>query len=235
MQGCRLRSRASSSSSRGARTASVPGNSNRSSDRAGVERRAAHQDRRHAPRPRQSSTPARAQPWNSRHRGRLGHVEHVEQVVRDAAALRDRQLGGADVHAAVDLHRVGVDDLAAQRARPGRGTGRVLPAAVGPTTATTAGMSPIVSRLLGQWWRVIWQDGRRPTEEHAMGFLDKAKAQADQGGRPARRQDRRGRRQGRRGDRQARPTTSTPTRSTRAAQAKDALDKLDGKNDDISD
>ena len=35
-------------------------------------------------------------------------------MVRDAAALGAGQLGGADVHAAVDLHRVGVDDLAAE-------------------------------------------------------------------------------------------------------------------------
>ena len=34
--------------------------------------------------------------------------------MRDAAPLVLRQLGGADVHAAVDLHRVGVDDLAAE-------------------------------------------------------------------------------------------------------------------------
>ena len=44
----------------------------------------------------------------------LGDVEHVELVVRDAAALGDGELGGADVHAAVQLHGVGVDDLAAE-------------------------------------------------------------------------------------------------------------------------
>jgi len=41
----------------------------------------------------------------------LGDVEDVELMVRDAAALFDRQLGGADVHAAIELHRVGVDDF----------------------------------------------------------------------------------------------------------------------------
>ena len=46
--------------------------------------------------------------------GRLGDVEDVEEVVGDAAALGGRQLGGADVHAAVELHGVGVDDLPAQ-------------------------------------------------------------------------------------------------------------------------
>ena len=44
----------------------------------------------------------------------LGDVEHVELVVRDAAPFAGRQLGGADVHAAVELHRVGVHDLAAE-------------------------------------------------------------------------------------------------------------------------
>ena len=41
----------------------------------------------------------------------LGDVEHVEQVVRHAAALGERELRRADVHAAVELHGVGVDDL----------------------------------------------------------------------------------------------------------------------------
>ena len=51
----------------------------------------------------------------ARDRRRLGDVEDVELVVRDAATLGDRQLRGADVHAAVELHRVGVHDLAAAR------------------------------------------------------------------------------------------------------------------------
>ena len=41
------------------------------------------------------------------------HRPDVEQVVHDAATLVRRQLGRADVHAAVELHGVGVDDLAA--------------------------------------------------------------------------------------------------------------------------
>jgi hypothetical protein len=44
----------------------------------------------------------------------LGHVPEVERVVRHALALFGAQLGGPDVHAAVELHRVGVDDLAAE-------------------------------------------------------------------------------------------------------------------------
>src|SRR3712207_8460973 len=44
----------------------------------------------------------------------FGHREGVEQVVWDATTLRDRQLGRADVHPAVDLHGVGVDHLATE-------------------------------------------------------------------------------------------------------------------------
>jgi hypothetical protein len=47
----------------------------------------------------------------------VGDVPDVEQVVRDAAALLERELRGADVHAAVELHRVGVDHLPADLAR----------------------------------------------------------------------------------------------------------------------
>ena len=49
--------------------------------------------------------------------GLLGHVEHVELVVRDAVPLLGRHLGGADVHPAVELRGVGADDLAAQPLR----------------------------------------------------------------------------------------------------------------------
>ena len=44
----------------------------------------------------------------------LGDVEDVDLVVRDAVALPDRHLGGPDVHAPVELRRVGADDLAAE-------------------------------------------------------------------------------------------------------------------------
>ena len=44
----------------------------------------------------------------------LGDVEHVEQVVRYAAALRRTDLRRTDVHAAVHLHCIRVHDLAAQ-------------------------------------------------------------------------------------------------------------------------
>ena len=89
--------------------------------------------------------PPRAQPrgrrpapsaWNSATVAGRATVQGVQQVVRDPPALGDRQLGGADVHAAVDLHRVGVDDLAAERARRGPARGRSCRRRWRPTTAT---------------------------------------------------------------------------------------------------
>ena len=58
--------------------------------------------------------------------------------MRHAAALGVGELRGADVHAAVELHRVGVDHLAAER-RASATARSDLPDAVGPTTATTRG------------------------------------------------------------------------------------------------
>jgi hypothetical protein len=48
------------------------------------------------------------------HVRRLGHRPDVEQVVRDAAPGGLGLLGRADVHALVELHRVGVHHLAAE-------------------------------------------------------------------------------------------------------------------------
>src|SRR5699024_8804282 len=46
-----------------------------------------------------------------RYGGLFGDVQDVELVVRDAPALCARELRGADVHASIELHRIGVDDL----------------------------------------------------------------------------------------------------------------------------
>jgi hypothetical protein len=51
-----------------------------------------------------------------------GHRPDVEQVVRHALPGGFGLLGRADVHALVELHRIGVHDLAAQR--PGQGDGQ---------------------------------------------------------------------------------------------------------------
>ena len=42
----------------------------------------------------------------------VGWVEHVQQMVRDTAALRQRCFGGADVEAAIKLEGIAIDDLA---------------------------------------------------------------------------------------------------------------------------
>ena len=55
--------------------------------------------------------------------GLLGHVEHVELVVLDAVPLLRGDLGGADVHPAVELGGVGAHDLAPQP--PGERDGEV--------------------------------------------------------------------------------------------------------------
>lgn len=41
----------------------------------------------------------------------VADVADVEQVMRDAAALGDRKLRRADVHAPIQLHGVSIDDL----------------------------------------------------------------------------------------------------------------------------
>ena len=54
-------------------------------------------------------------------RGGVRDLQDVEEMVRDAAAPVHRQLRGTDVHTAVELHRIDVDDLTVER--PGQGEG----------------------------------------------------------------------------------------------------------------
>ncbi len=110
---------------------------------ADVESRAAHEDRPVATVTDAGDLGARRR-LVARDARLLGHVQHVELVVGDAAPLGDGQLRRADVHASVELHGVGVDDLS------GEPFGEVearsdLPVAVGPTTAT------IGSGSAGRW------------------------------------------------------------------------------------
>ena len=80
---------------------------------ADVQPGASHQDRHPA-----------AFPDRGDHRARLplvrgdarlvGDVQDVEQMMRDTALLLLRHLRGADVHPAVQLQRIGVDDLAVE-------------------------------------------------------------------------------------------------------------------------
>ena len=46
---------------------------------------------------------------------------HVEQVVRNAAPLRDRDFPRADVETAIDLHGIAIDDFAPQLFRESNG------------------------------------------------------------------------------------------------------------------
>ena len=46
--------------------------------------------------------------------GRFDDIENVQQVVRDPTTLRGWELGGADVHPAVQLHGIGVHDFPLQ-------------------------------------------------------------------------------------------------------------------------
>ena len=54
-----------------------------------------------------------------RRRGGPSHVPDAQQVVPHALLLVLGELGRSDVHAPVELHRVGVDDLPVQRQRKG--------------------------------------------------------------------------------------------------------------------
>lgn len=80
---------------------------------ADVQPGAAHQDRPAALGEQRVDTGA-GEPLVLGDAGRDGHVPDVQEVVRDPSALLGRQLGGADVHPSVQLHGVGVDDLAAE-------------------------------------------------------------------------------------------------------------------------
>ena len=157
------------------------------------------------PRPWQSSITSRAQPLELRHRGRLGHVEHVEQVVGDAATLGERQLRRTDVHAAVDLHRVGVHDLAAQplgevegeralarRGRPDDGDHRATGCSARLDTAASLAKVPSGTPTGTR---------RRRHEERHSGFPGRREEEARRRRRQARRQDQRRPRQGRGRDR----------------------------------
>ncbi len=52
-----------------------------------------------------------AEPTKSSDRELLPRVGDVDEMMWDAPALQHRRLGGSDVHAPVDLHRVDGDDL----------------------------------------------------------------------------------------------------------------------------
>ena len=100
-------------------------------------------------RPRRVPRPGTARPTSRR------RVGDVDQVVRHRGPLGGRRLGGADVEAAVHLHRVDRDDLdVAERVRRRASASADLPDAVGPTSARcvsrgSAGRRPGCARARG--------------------------------------------------------------------------------------
>lgn len=80
-------------------------------DRSGVERRPAHEDRRDSSGPAIGDDLA-SHPLELRNAGDVANIGDVDQMMRDATALLERQLCSADIHSPIDLHRIGVDDLA---------------------------------------------------------------------------------------------------------------------------
>ncbi len=105
---------------------------------------------------------------------RLVGVDEVEAVVRDPRPLRGGRLGRADVQAAVDLARIGRDDLGHATARPSAPRASpiaspVLPVAVAPAMTTSGGAA-------------VTQADDAPAQRVRPGVVD---ADGDQRGRPA--------------------------------------------------
>ena len=80
---------------------------------AHIEPGPTHDDRGHAPGPQRPEDRA-AVVLVLRDADLLGDIEDVQEVVRDPLALAQGELGGADVHAAIDLERVRIDHLATE-------------------------------------------------------------------------------------------------------------------------
>ena len=81
-----------------------------------VKRRPAHEQHRPLPAADVGRRPARRVEV-LRHAALLFRRQHVQQVVRHGGTLGGRRLGGADVHAAVQRHRVHGNDLGADPPR----------------------------------------------------------------------------------------------------------------------
>ena len=97
------------------------------------------------PRPAMSAIAARASAWYSATAADFADRPDVEQVVRHAVAFGRRQLRGADVHAAVELHRVGVDDLAVEPVGEGDGEVATCRSRSGRRPRARAAARPVAS------------------------------------------------------------------------------------------
>ena len=60
-------------------------------------------------------------PLVCRNAGLPANLQDVELMVGDPATLLDRELGRADVHAPIELHGIGIDDLAPEPLGEGEG------------------------------------------------------------------------------------------------------------------
>ena len=126
----------SSSASSSARTSgNRPGMSRSSTTARRYSAGAADEEGRAARGPRCRRARRRGRPGTRRRRSPRG-IDEVEQVVADLGPLGRGRLGGADVHAPVDLHRVDGDDLASRRVgrRRAAGRGPTCPRRSAPTT-----------------------------------------------------------------------------------------------------
>ena len=155
-------SSASSASSLARSPGSVPGNW-KSSSTARTYRAEPPTRIGTTPLARQSAIAVARQRLELRDRGGLGDVEDVDQVVRHAGELVRRRLCRADVHPAIEQHRVGVDDLgrparraaSASRERQRRATTspprsvRPLPRSLPPVSRLTLGSHPPAWLSLG--------------------------------------------------------------------------------------
>ena len=211
-------------------------------DRAGVEAPNRPPARASRPRPRsfgdRGTRPAPGTPRRWRGRGRSSGVQ---QVVRDAASLGERQLRRTDVHAAVDLHRIGVDDLAARCGREVEGQA-VLPAGRGPDQRDDRGHR---RGRFGGGCRLVWRAhqgdrdaphrGAEPktSRGYSRDFSMTRRTSRRRGRQPGR-QDRGRHRQGRRLVDDKTGGKFGDEIDLGADKAKDALDGLDGQNNDIS-
>ncbi len=72
----------------------------------------------------------------------LMRQEKIKQMVRDLGLLRQGRLGRADIHVAIELAGIDVDDLSVERLCNGQGKSR-FPHRSGPTTNGSTWKRPL--------------------------------------------------------------------------------------------
>ena len=140
MQQAGARARRAPPRARARTAASVPGKRKSKMHARDVEARAADEERDAPAREDRRRSRARAARWYPATDASSVTSSTSSRWCGTPAPLVERELGGADVHAAVELHGVGVDDLGrrgrrARSARRGRARSADLPVPVAPTIA----------------------------------------------------------------------------------------------------